>query len=64
MTALVSTCPATGETVWSAPAATAADVAQAVARARAAFRDWRATALDERIVVARASEVFHRRDAP
>ncbi|WP_288459410.1 succinylglutamate-semialdehyde dehydrogenase [uncultured Sphingomonas sp.] len=54
MTALVSTCPATGETVWSAPAATAADVAQAVARARAAFRDWRATPLDERIVVARA----------
>jgi succinylglutamic semialdehyde dehydrogenase len=54
MTALVSTCPATGETVWSAPAATAADVTAAVARARAAFRDWRATALDDRIAVVRA----------
>ena len=40
MTQLISTNPATGETVWDGPEATAAEVAAAVERARAAFPDW------------------------
>lgn len=32
--------PATGETVWTGPAADAAEVDRAVGKARAAFRDW------------------------
>ncbi len=51
---LTSTCPASGDTVWSGPVAGPADVAQAIARARAAFRTWRATALDDRIALVRA----------
>ncbi|MEH3036565.1 MAG: succinylglutamate-semialdehyde dehydrogenase [Sphingomonas adhaesiva] len=54
MSVFTSTCPATGGTVWSGPVATADDVAAAVARARAAFRGWRATALDERVALVRA----------
>jgi succinylglutamic semialdehyde dehydrogenase len=37
---LTSTNPATGETVWTGPEATPAEVAAAVAAARAAFPDW------------------------
>lgn len=54
MSLLTSTCPATGETIWSGPAATAADVDAAVARARTAFRDWRRTSVEERVAIARA----------
>ena len=54
MTMLTSTCPATGETVWSGPSASAADVDAAIARARTAFRDWRRTSLEERVAIARA----------
>ncbi|MFD1033270.1 succinylglutamate-semialdehyde dehydrogenase [Sphingomonas hankookensis] len=54
MSLLTSTCPATGETVWSGPTASRDDVAAAVARARAAFRDWRGTTVEQRVAVARA----------
>jgi len=54
MSMLISTCPATGETIWSGSAATATDVDAAVDRARGAFRDWRRTPLAERVGVARA----------
>ncbi|WP_374275295.1 succinylglutamate-semialdehyde dehydrogenase [Brevundimonas sp.] len=40
MTQLISTNPATGDTVWDGPEATAAEVAAAVERGRAAFPDW------------------------
>lgn len=45
--------PATGESVWEGAAATAGDIAQAVAAARAALPAWRAAPLDERIAAAR-----------
>ncbi len=48
-----STDPATGETVWEGSAATPADVAAAVAAARAAFPGWAATPLAERIAAVR-----------
>jgi succinylglutamic semialdehyde dehydrogenase len=54
MSVLTSTCPATGETVWSGPVATRDDVDAAVARARAAFRDWRRTTVEQRVSLARA----------
>ena len=38
--ALTSTDPATGETVWEGATASGPDVAEAVASAHAAFRDW------------------------
>jgi succinylglutamic semialdehyde dehydrogenase len=40
MNTFISINPATGHPVWTGPAATSADVDTAVARARAAFRDW------------------------
>ena len=40
MTQLTSTNPATGEVVWTGPEATPAEVAAAVAAARAAFPGW------------------------
>ena len=54
MSVLTSACPATGETVWSGPVASRDDVDAAVARARAAFRDWRRTTVEQRVAVARA----------
>lgn len=54
MSVLTSTCPATGETVWSGPAASRDDVDAAVARARVAFRDWRRTTIEQRVAMARA----------
>ena len=49
--------PATGEAVAAVPAGTAADVDRAVAAARAAFREWSALDIGERvIVVSRISE--------
>lgn len=48
MSAFSSVNPATGETVWTGLAGTAADVAAAVARARAAFRSWSRRPLVER----------------
>jgi succinylglutamic semialdehyde dehydrogenase len=41
--------PATGEVVWSGPAATPAIVNQAVRVSRMAFRDWSGTRLEERV---------------
>jgi succinylglutamic semialdehyde dehydrogenase len=49
-----STDPATGATVWEGPAASADEVAVALARARAAFPAWAATPLEERIALVRA----------
>jgi succinylglutamic semialdehyde dehydrogenase len=46
---LTSTDPCTGDIVWQGPPG---DPAAAVAAARAAFHDWAATRLDERIAVA------------
>lgn len=46
--------PATREPVWTGPAATPAEVAAAVARARAAFRPWSRTPLADREKILRA----------
>ncbi len=46
--------PATGETVWTGPAATAAEVDTTIARARTAFRGWSRTPLPEREALLRA----------
>lgn len=54
MSVLTSTCPATGETIWTGPTATVDDADAAVARARAAFRDWRRTSIAERVAIARS----------
>lgn len=45
--------PASGAIVWEGPALDPAGCRAAVARARAAFPGWAATALDERIAIAR-----------
>lgn len=54
MSVLTSTCPATGDTVWTGPVSSGADVDAAVERARVAFRDWRRTTVAERVAIARA----------
>ncbi len=56
--------PATGETVWTGPAAGPDEVARAVASARAAFPAWAARPLDQRAALLRvfAAEVNARRD--
>ncbi|MBL9211157.1 MAG: succinylglutamate-semialdehyde dehydrogenase [Opitutaceae bacterium] len=46
--------PATGEVVWRGAAASAADIAAAVAAARAAFPAWAGRSLEERTAVLRA----------
>lgn len=46
---LTSTNPATGEVVWTSPEATPAEVAAAVAAARAAFPDWADRSRQDRI---------------
>lgn len=46
--------PATGETVWTGPAATPTEVDRAIRRARAAFPAWAARPLEERAAVLRA----------
>ena len=46
--------PATGAVVWEGPAAGPAEVAAALARARAAFPHWAARPLEERIALVRA----------
>lgn len=57
--------PATGEPVWTGPAATSAGVSAAVARARAAFRGWSHTPLAEREAQLRAfAKVLESRRAP
>jgi succinylglutamic semialdehyde dehydrogenase len=58
---LKSTCPATGEALWTGPVAAAADVHRAVAKARDAFTDWRATPLIRRIGIAREYAVALKR---
>lgn len=50
---VVSINPVTGESLWSGPAADAAAVDAAVARARLAARGWALSDLDARITVAR-----------
>ena len=49
-----STDPATGATVWEGAAASPAEVAAALSRARIAFPAWAATPIDTRIAHARA----------
>ena len=51
--ALSSIAPATGEPVWQAATATEADVAAAVAAARAAFQDWADQPREARIAAIR-----------
>lgn len=60
-----NTCPSTGETVWQGAAANADDVAEAVASARRAFRDWSRRAPQERIAILEryAEEVGKRAEA-
>ena len=48
MSVFSSINPATGESVWTGPAATGAEVLAAVARARTAFRGWSRTPLAQR----------------
>ncbi|MEI6105386.1 MAG: succinylglutamate-semialdehyde dehydrogenase [Opitutae bacterium] len=48
MSVFSSINPATGEAVWTGPAATPAEVLAAVTRARTAFRSWSRTPLTER----------------
>lgn len=52
-----STDPATGVIVWQGQAASADEVARAVARARAAFPAWAALPLDQRVGYVRAFRV-------
>jgi len=54
MSTFSSINPATGEIVWTGPAATGVDVDRAVASARAAFPAWSARPLEERAAVLRA----------
>lgn len=49
--AFSKTCPATGDTVWEGRAASAGDVADAVASAQGAFTGWSRRPLTERIAV-------------
>ena len=49
---LISRCPARGVLVWEGPVSSPADVAAAVARARAALPAWSETSLAARIAVA------------
>jgi len=49
---LISRCPARGVLVWEGPVSSSADVAAAVARARAALPAWSETPLAARIAVA------------
>ena len=51
---MISTNPATGETLWQGTEATSADVAAAIAAARRAFAGWSVTPLGERIAHVRA----------
>ena len=44
-------CPATGEISWEGRSADAAEVAEAVASARAAFPAWARTPVQERIAI-------------
>ena len=48
---LRSTDPASAETVWEGPVATAAEVARALERARAAFPEWAALSVEARTYV-------------
>ena len=54
MSAFSSINPATGETVWTGPAAAPAEVAAVVGRARTAFRAWSRTPPAEREKILRA----------
>ncbi|MFD0850447.1 succinylglutamate-semialdehyde dehydrogenase [Sphingosinicella xenopeptidilytica] len=64
MTIFRSIDPATGETVWEGPAASADDCNAAIRRARAALGAWRASPVDERIALARRyAEVLAARKA-
>jgi len=52
--------PATEETIASVPAASAADVAVAVATAKRAFGDWSATDVEQRAtILAKAADLIH-----
>ncbi|MDB5707330.1 MAG: succinylglutamate-semialdehyde dehydrogenase [Sphingomonas bacterium] len=45
--------PATGEIVWTGAAASAEECAAAISTARAAFADWSATTIEERVALVR-----------
>ncbi|QEG01238.1 N-succinylglutamate 5-semialdehyde dehydrogenase [Stieleria maiorica] len=51
-TSMAACFPGTDEIVWEGTAATAADVADAVANARSALAGWQTTAVEDRIAVA------------
>lgn len=64
MTIFRSIDPATGETVWEGPAASADDCNAAIGRARVALGAWRASPVEERIALARRyAEVLGTRKA-
>lgn len=59
---LTSTNPATGDIVWQGATAKGADVADAIAAARAAFAHWGATSLEHRVAIVHAyADVLTRR---
>lgn len=64
MTHLVSTDPATGETVWEGPASTTEEVARAAAAARAAFPDWADRPRQDRIDAMRRYQAALKARAP
>jgi len=63
--ALSKSCPATGEPVWSGGSADDAEVAEAVASARTAFRDWSRRPQSERTAILEryAEEIGKRTEA-
>ncbi|WP_126173586.1 succinylglutamate-semialdehyde dehydrogenase [Altericroceibacterium xinjiangense] len=63
MTTFQSTNPATGEVVWEGPGTGADECAALVARSRAAWQDWRRTALEDRIAITRRFAEILERDA-
>jgi len=64
MTTFKSIDPATGETVWEGPAASATEVQAAVDRARAAFPDWADRARQDRIDAVKRYQAVLKARAP
>ena len=64
MTRLISTDPATGDTVWEGTAASPEEVAAAVQQARAAFPDWADRPRSDRIDAVKRYQGVLKRRAP
>ncbi|MBB5746247.1 succinylglutamate-semialdehyde dehydrogenase [Brevundimonas variabilis] len=64
MTQIISTDPATGNTVWEGPAASPTEVAAAVERARAVFPDWADRPRSDRIDAVKRYQAVLKSRAP